>query len=142
MKSKFSQIVKVKKQNLDKISMRLARSRAETVMIEGFIAEANEQIASIKLPQSGQISQMKSSLELLNLARKEKEILTQRLELTKKSIMHYEHQYKNANLEYEKIKYLESEDFKSQIAKIKRAEQNMLDEFGSIRHAYLKESGN
>lgn len=141
MKSKFSQIVKVKKQNLDKIGMRLARSRAEVVMIEGFIAEANEQIASINLPASGQISQIKSSLQLLNLARKEKEILTQRLELTKKTVMHYERQYKNANLEYEKIKYLESEDFKAQIAKIKRVEQNMLDEFGAIRYTYLKEGG-
>ncbi|MDO5045370.1 flagellar export protein FliJ [Campylobacter sp.] len=139
MKSKFSQIVKVKKQNLDKIAMRLSRSRAEALMIEGFIAEANSQIASISLPKSGEISHIQGSLELLNLARKEKDILTQRLELTKKNIMHFEHQYKNANLEYEKMKYLESEDFKSQIDNIKRIEKNTLDEFGAIRYAYLKE---
>lgn len=139
MISKFTSIVKVKKQNLDKIEARLAKSRAEALMIERFIDETNEQINAFEMPKSGDFSQFKGSLELLNLARKEKEILIQRLELVKKSIMHFEHQYKNANLEYEKMKYLENEDYKAQIKRIKKLEQNALDEFATIRHAYLKE---
>ncbi|MEH1009978.1 hypothetical protein QM027_02695 [Campylobacter concisus] len=31
---------------------------------------------------------------------------------SKKEVLHYEHKYKNANLEYEKMKYLEKEEFK------------------------------
>ncbi|QCD51910.1 flagellar export protein FliJ [Campylobacter sp. RM16192] len=140
MKSKFTQIVKVKKQNLDKIALRLAKSRSEAGMIENFINDANLKIASFKLPSSGEFTELKGSLEFLNLIRKEKDILSQRLELVKKSIMHFEHQYKNASLEYEKMKYLESEEFKVELARIKKLEQNSLDEFATMRYTYLKES--
>lgn len=139
MKSKFTQIVKIKKQNLDKIEARLTKSRAEARMIENFIDETNLRIAAFKLPENGEFSQLKGSLELLNLIRKEKEALSAKLELTKKNIMHFEHQYKNANLEFEKMKYLESEEFKKELTRIKKLEQNSLDEFATMRFAYIKE---
>ena len=81
-------------------------------------------------------------MEFLNLIRREKDILSQRLELVKKSVMHFEHQYKNANLEYEKMKYLENEDFKKELDRIKKLERNAIDEFATTRYAYLKEDRN
>lgn len=142
MKSKFTQIVKVKKQNLDKIAAKLAKTRSEVSAIENFIHETNLQIAAFKLPSSGEFAQLKGSLEFLNLIRREKDILSQRLELVKKSVMHFEHQYKNANLEYEKMKYLENEDFKKELDRIKKLERNAIDEFATTRYAYLKEDRN
>lgn len=139
MSEKFSQILKIKKQNLDKIALALSQNRAEARRIEGFISDSTKEIASIKFPKSGEILEIQGSVKLLNLALKQKQNLLERLELVKKSIMHYEHQYKRANLEYEKIKYLQSEELKKHMAKLKRAEQNLLDEFGVIRHSYLKE---
>lgn len=85
MKSKFTQIVNIKKRNLDKIELNLARTRNEAAMIEGFIAQAAEQISKFEMPSSGSAADLRGSLELLGAMRREKNLLTERLELTKKA---------------------------------------------------------
>jgi len=138
MKSKFTQIVNIKKRNLDKIELNLARTRNEAAMIEGFIAQAAEQISKFEMPSSGSAADLRGSLELLGAMRREKNLLTERLELTKKSIAHLERQYKAANLEYEKMKYLQTQDFSAQIEKIKKAEAAALDEFATMNFTRQK----
>ena len=140
MKSKFTQIVNIKKRNLDKIELNLARTRNEAAMIEGFIAQAAEQISKFEMPLSGSAADLRGSLELLGAMRREKNLLTERLELTKKSIAHLERQYKAANLEYEKMKYLQTQDFSAQIEKIKKAEAAALDEFATMNFTRQKEA--
>ena len=140
MKSKFTQIVNIKKRNLDKIELNLARTRSEAAMIEGFIAQAAEQISKFEMPLSGSAADLRGSLELLGAMRREKNLLTERLELTKKSIAHLERQYKAANLEYEKMKYLQTQDFSAQIEKIKKAEAAALDEFATMNFTRQKEA--
>ena len=84
MKSKFTQIVNIKKRNLDKIELNLARTRNEAAMIEGFIAQAAEQISKFEMPSSGSATDLRGSLELLGAMRREKNLLTELLELMKK----------------------------------------------------------
>lgn len=138
MKSKFTQIVNIKKRNLDKIELNLARTRNEAAIIEGFIAQAAEQISKFEMPSSGSTIDLRGSLELLGAMRREKNLLTERLKLTKKSITHLERQYKAANLEYEKMKYLQTQDFSAQIEKIKKAEAAALDEFATMNFTRQK----
>ena len=138
MKSKFTQIVNIKKRNLDKIELNLARTRNEAAMIEGFIAQAAEQISKFEMHSSGSAINLRGSPELLGAMRREKNLLTERLELTKKSITHLERQYKAANLEYEKMKYLQTQDFSAQIEKIKKAEAAALDEFAMMNFTRQK----
>ena len=138
MKSKFTQIVNIKKRNLDKIELNLARTRNEAAMIEGFIAQATEQISKFEMPSSGSTIDLRGSLELLGAMRREKNLLTERLELMKKNIAHLERQHKAANLEYEKMKYLQTQDFSAQIEKIKKAEAAALDEFATMNFTRQK----
>ena len=126
MKSKFTQIVNIKKRNLDKIELNLARTRNEAAMIEGFIAQAAEQISKFEMPSSGSATDLRGSLE--------------RLELMKKNSAHFERQHKVANLEYEKMKYLQTQDFSAQIEKIKKAEAAALDEFATMNFTRQKEA--
>ena len=140
MKSKFTQIVNIKKRNLDKIELNLARTRNEAAMIEGFIAQAAEQISKFEMPSSGSAADLRGSLELLGAMRQEKNLLTERLELMKKNIAHLERQHKAANLEYEKMKYLQAQDFSAQIEKIKKAEAAALDEFATMNFTRQKEA--
>lgn len=140
MKSKFTQIVNIKKRNLDKIELNLARTRNEAAMIEGFIAQAAEQISKFEMPSSGSTIDLRGSLELLGAMRREKNLLTERLKLMKKNITHLERQYKAANLEYEKMKYLQTQDFSAQIEKIKKAEAAALDEFATMNFTRQKEA--
>ena len=88
----------------------------------------------------GSATDLRGSLELLGAMRREKNLLTERLELMKKNIAHLERQHKAANLEYEKMKYLQTQDFSAQIEKIKKAEAAALDEFATMNFTRQKEA--
>ncbi|MGP1486185.1 MAG: flagellar FliJ family protein [Campylobacter sp.] len=139
LKSKFTQIVDIKKQNLSKIEANLAKKRSEVVVMQNFIKQTDSQIASHVLPSSGNFIEIRASLELLKAIRNQKAQLTERLGLIKTEIIHLENQYKNANLEFEKMKYLQTEDFNIQLMKIKRNEALALDEFATMKFARMKE---
>ena len=138
MKSKFTQIVNIKKRNLDKIELNLAKKRNEAAIIEGFIAQAANDITAYEIPSGGNFNEMRASLEILKAMRREKELLLERLSLTKKEIVHLEHRYKNANLEFEKMKYLQTQDFNVQMENIKKAETAAMDEFATMKFARVK----
>ena len=138
MKSKFTQIVNIKKRNLDKIELNLAKKRNEAAIIEGFVAQAANDITAYEIPSGGNFNEMRASLEILKAMRREKELLLERLSLTKKEIVHLEHRYKNANLEFEKMKYLQTQDFNVQMENIKKAETAALDEFATMKFARVK----
>nr|WP_314889218.1 flagellar export protein FliJ [uncultured Campylobacter sp.] len=138
MKSKFTQIVNIKKRNLDKIELNLAKKRNEAAIIEGFVAQAANDITAYEIPSGGNFNEMRASLEILKAMRREKELLLERLSLTKKEIVHLEHRYKNANLEFEKMKYLQTQDFNVQMENIKKAETAAMDEFATMKFARLK----
>ena len=138
MKSKFTQIVNIKKRNLDKIELNLAKKRNEAAIIEGFVAQAANDITAYEMPSGGNFNEMRASLEILKAMRREKELLLERLSLTKKEIVHLEHRYKNANLEFEKMKYLQTQDFNVQMENIKKAETAALDEFATMKFARVK----
>ena len=138
MKSKFTQIVNIKKRNLDKIELNLAKKRNEAAIIEGFVAQAANDITAYEMPSGGNFNEMRASLEILKAMRREKELLLERLSLTKKEIVHLEHRYKNANLEFEKMKYLQTQDFNVQMENIKKAEAAAMDEFATMKFARVK----
>ncbi|MBR8461652.1 flagellar FliJ family protein [Campylobacter sp. faydin G-105] len=133
MKSKFSQVVRVKKQTLDRIEARLVSARAKVVNLELNAKALRAKLDEISMPQSGKMSELKQNLELLRIMRDELDDIKERLELSKKDVMHVEHQYKNANLDFEKIKYLEQEDFKREIKRQKHLEAVTLDEFAIMK---------
>ena len=87
------------------------------------------------LPKSGNIDELRQNLELINIARQELSACKERLEIAKKEVLHYEYKYKNANLEYEKMRYLEKEEFKREIKRIQKAEALALDEFAVMKFA-------
>lgn len=133
MKSKFSQVVKVKKQALDLAEARVAKARNNVVICEQNHEKAKAVLAKFILPQSGTTSELNESLKLVSLMRNEIRALNEKLEISKRELMHFSHQYKNANLEYEKMKYLEQEDIKKILKQIKHKESIELDEFAVIK---------
>ncbi|CAD7287536.1 hypothetical protein LMG7974_00415 [Campylobacter majalis] len=133
MKSKFSQVVKVKKQALDLAEARVAKARNNVVICEQNHEKAKAVLAKFILPQSGTTSELNESLKLVSLMRNEIKALNEKLKISKRELMHFSHQYKNANLEYEKMKYLEQEDIKKILKQIKHKESIELDEFAVIK---------
>ena len=135
MKSKFTSVVRVKKQEMDKLEAKLVVARLNVRSAEENLALLRARLDEFSLPKSGNIDELRQNLELINIARQELSACKERLEIAKKEVLHYEHKYKNANLEYEKMRYLEKEEFKREIKRIQKAEALALDEFAVMKFA-------
>ena len=110
------------------------------------VRNAEEKIALLRaklnefsLPKSGNIGELRENLELINIARAELSACKESLEIAKKEVLHYEHKYKNANLEYEKMKYLEKEEFKKALQPMyDKYKKNFGDDLFNIADEYNK----
>ena len=140
MKSKFTSVVRVKKQEMDKVEAKLVVARLNVRNAEEKIALLRAKLNEFSLPKSGNIGELRENLELINIARAELSACKESLEIAKKEVLHYENKYKNANLEYEKMKYLEKEEFKKEIKRIQKAEALALDEFAVMKFAAKSEA--
>jgi predicted nuclease with TOPRIM domain len=117
---------------MDKIETLLAKSRYQKSELKKKLALTNKDIKSTEVPVSGSISVMNMFREKLDILRKEKKILDERLLVKKSEVKQLQDKYKRAHMEYEKIKYLEQQDFEEWIAKVKKQEQLDLDEISNM----------
>ncbi|TKX28365.1 hypothetical protein CQA38_08325 [Campylobacter sp. MIT 12-5580] len=136
MKSKYSSVLKVKKQGLDKAEQNLSKAKQRQAQNELAFQNASLECANFALPQNGNTQMLKQSLEMLEIARSVKERAKEKLELSQKEVLHYQTLYKRASLDYEKIKYLQSEEFKAMQKRLKKEEEKFLDEIAISRHFY------
>lgn len=132
MNSKFTPIVKVRKQQRDKVETLLAKARFQKSEIEKKIFSTNNEIVHSVVPSSGSISLMTLFRGKLDILRKEKLSLRKDLDVKTNEVKHLQGEYKKAHIEYEKIKYLENQDFKEWMEKIKKQEQLDLDEISNM----------
>lgn len=134
MSSKYTPVVKVKKQELDKAETNLAKAKQRQRANEEALRRANAEYLSVNLPNSGSVELLKQSLEIKAIAKNVKDAAKEKVELSAKEMTHYQHLYKNAHLAYEKIKYLESEELKAVQEKLKKAEQKALDDIATSKY--------
>lgn len=132
MNSKFTPIVKVRKQQRDKVETLLAKARFQKSEIEKKILVTNNEISNSVVPSSGNISIMTLFRGKLDILRKEKLSLREDLDVKINEVKQLQDLYKKAHIEYEKIKYLENQDFENWMEKIKKQEQLDLDEISNM----------
>ena len=132
MNSKFTPIAKVRKQQRDMVETRLAKARFEKHELEQELIVTCKEIDETKTPISGDISLMNMARERLAIIRKEKNILEENLLVKEAEINQLRDKYKRAHIEFEKIKYLEEQDFQEWMEKIKKDESLEMDEISNI----------
>ena len=132
MTSKFTPVAKVRKQQRDMVETRLAKARFEKIELEQEIISTCKEIDETQIPSSGNMSLMNMLRERLFIIRKDKDILQEKLLIKDNEIMQLRDKYKRSHIEYEKIKYLEEQDFQEWIEKIKRKESLDMDEISNI----------
>ena len=108
MNNRFSQIVKVKEEELNKIEMSLAKSKATFLELSRSMDAINAELNMNQFPKSGSSSKIKSTIEQQNLLRDQRDKIKEKMLLTQKEIFHFEIQYKKAYIELEKVKYMEN----------------------------------
>jgi flagellar export protein FliJ len=132
MNSKFTPIAKVRKQQRDMVETRLAKARFEKHEIEQELMATCKEIDDTVIPTSGDISLMNMVRERLAIIRRAKESLSEKLLIKEAEINQLRDKYKRAHIEYEKIKYLEEQDFEEWMEEIKRKESLDMDEISNI----------
>lgn len=134
MKSKFNAVIKVKKQQLDKAQTNLNAALQRQKENERFLGLARKELLNLSTLK-GQISseELRANVFMEGVAREALARAKEKVELSHKEVNHYQFLYKKAHLDYEKIKYLQSEELKAMQKAIQKAEEKFLDELAISR---------
>ena len=128
MKSKFADVAKVRKRALDHAELTLLKARNHAQTVEQSLQELHQELIAIKMPTMGHISLLQQVGATKNILHRQREDLEGQLAKAKKHVEQMQEAYKRANLEFEKIKYLEKQEFEAYLKKLKQREQSDLDE--------------
>jgi len=134
MKTKYSQLLKVKKQKVDSIENEIAFLNTKKDSIKKEKEKLEKEIKSLDKPKKGKFDIFLSvsySFDSLFTFKKEKELL---LKHTEFELSQKQNEYKKALVEYEKIKYLEDLEIEKKLDKIKKDEQKLLDEMSVVTY--------
>lgn len=134
MKSKFNAVIKVKKQQLDKAQINLNAALQRQKENEKLLGLAREELLNLSTLK-GQISseELRANVFMEGVAREALARAKEKVELSHKEVNHYQFLYKKAHLDYEKIKYLQSEELKAMQKAMQKAEEKFLDELAISR---------
>ncbi|EAH5200451.1 flagellar FliJ family protein [Campylobacter upsaliensis] len=134
MKSKFNAVIKVKKQQLDKAQTDLNAALQRQKENERLLGLAQEELLNLSTLK-GQISseELRANVFMEGVAREALTRAKEKVELSHKEVNHYQFLYKKAHLDYEKIKYLQSEELKAMQKAMQKAEEKFLDELAISR---------
>ncbi|TKX31460.1 flagellar export protein FliJ [Campylobacter estrildidarum] len=134
MKSKYNSVVKVKKQQLDKAESNLNQAKQRQLDSEKMLELSRKECESLSiLPQSGSVSELRSNLAMRQIGRETLARAKEKVELSKKEMVHYQFLYKKAHLDYEKMKVLETEEIKQKQKELAKIEEKFLDEIAISR---------
>lgn len=130
MKTRFTSLVTMKKDLMEQCERTLLQANEVLREAENSLREAYEALSDAVTPASGRASELLQSRSLLDLQRG---IVDQRkvfLAAADIQVIKAREALQQALREYEKFKYLETEEIRRMLAKRKRREQRELDEIG------------
>jgi len=131
MKTKFSDILKVKKQVVEKIERNIQKINSSIQTLQNKINSLNNELSSFSFPKEGdfrQFQQVKLMQESLINEIKNFENQIMILENRKNEM----NELKKANIEYEKIKYLENLEIQKIIKEKRLKESKEMDEIAIL----------
>ncbi len=121
-------MMKLKKRQLEEVEKRLVKARAERAAILQEIERLKAQKCNMEFPKEGNISNMGvvfSSRQSLQYRIEMKQNAQERVE---RQIVEFQEEYRSANLEYEKMKYLDELEVEKLLEALKTKEAKTMDE--------------
>ena len=132
MKKEFSDLVKIKKEDLKDLETKIREKNIQKESILKEIKELQNEIDSSSLPSEekmGILNLFKESIKKTREAINQKKSFLKNIDQELESL---QESYKEASIEYEKIKYIDQLSTKRYKEKIQRKEQKDLDEISSL----------
>jgi len=132
MKKEFSDLVKIKKEDLKDLETKIREKNIQKESILKEIKELQNEIDSSSLPSEekmGILNLFKESIKKTREAINQKKSFLKNIDQGLESL---QEGYKEVSIEYEKIKYIDQLSTKRYKEKIQRKEQKDLDEISSL----------
>lgn len=133
MKSKYSPIIKVKKQGLDKAELDFAKAKTNHQAASNNEQNSRLLYQNMAISKAGTIQNIRADLQLKEIARQDLLIAQNELQIASRELGLKEALYKKAFLDFEKMKYLELEELKKYKKKLDQEEAKFLDEIAISR---------
>jgi len=135
MKTRFSSLVNVKKNTMQKSESALQKANALFLNAQEALATSIQQLQDFTPPTGGQIANFLAHRTLLDAQRAVIAEDEERVALSKNEMQKAKEQLQLDTIEYEKFKYLEVEEQKALLKKIKIKEAKDLDEIALMTFA-------
>lgn len=135
MKTRFSSLVNVKKNTMQKSESALQKANATFLNAQEALATSIQQLQDFTPPTGGQIANFLAHRTLLDAQRAVIAEDEERVRVRKDAMQKAKEQLQLDTIEYEKFKYLEVEEQKALLKKIKIKEAKDLDEIALMTFA-------
>jgi flagellar biosynthesis chaperone FliJ len=132
VKTKFSAVVKVKKQAVDKLQRDIQKINSSILQVKQQIQELQNILFSLTLPQNGNFSLFSQIKAQQNMLRDEIEKFKNQIMVLENRKNELMNELKKANIEYEKMKYIEAQEIKKLLKKNKLKEARYMDELAIL----------
>jgi flagellar export protein FliJ len=135
LKTRFTPLVKIKKSDLDKCERDLSKANEDKKNAQKALDEAYRQLEQTSHIKDGTMSQFLQERAVLDIQRGVIEQKRSWLNFASQQLEQFKQRYNDSAIEYEKYKYLETQEI-AKLLKIKaKAEAKQLDE--SALHSFM-----
>ena len=131
-KTQFTDILKIKKNKIKEIEQKIQKVRFGIAKNQERIKEIEEDILNIEYPISGYFSVLQQYNLAMNNMKSDIYNLENQIEQANNIIAQLQEELKLANLEFEKFKFLNDEVLEKEAKRLKKLEENRLDEVATI----------
>lgn len=128
MKTRFTPLVKVKKEAMDSAERNLQQANHTRHKAQSALDEAYAQLQNASTPSSGTMTDFRNSRMLIEGQRKIIEEKKEWVAFAEDQVAKARESLKKAMIDFEKFKYLEAQQIKEELLKQRRQEQRDLDE--------------
>jgi flagellar export protein FliJ len=139
MKTRFTSLVKMKKDMMDKSERELQQANHLLSTAQQILHHAYEELKSLTSPTSGEITQFVQARQMLEAQRNVVAQEQEKVAIAESEVLKAKMALKDAMMEYEKFKYLEAEQIKLAVEKKKKQQQRELDEIAVQNFGIRKE---
>ncbi len=132
MKTKFDSVVKIKKQQVEKIENDIQKINSSIKELQNKIEELNKQFSSFSLPDKGTFAHISQIKLQQNLLKNEIENLSSQINMLNARKNDLLNELKKAHMDYEKMKYLQAEELKKKVKEMRLKEAREMDEIAIL----------
>jgi flagellar export protein FliJ len=132
LKTKYDSIVKIKKESVSKIERDIQKINNAILKIAEKIEDLKESLFKFSFPSSGTFSKIQQAKIAQNALKEEIKTYENQLSMLQSRKKDLLEELKKANIEYEKMKYLQGEEIKKRIKEMRLKEARDMDEIALL----------